>query len=84
MSQKQTMNSRCFTCALLEADPEIGEPLTVLTLRRVHFPHTPVILTASETRELQALLNRWLLNRWDETNATPDRRIAGDEEGAEQ
>ncbi len=50
---------------------------------RVHFPHTPVILTASETRELQALLNRWLLNRWDETNATPDRRIAGDEEGAE-
>jgi len=35
VSQKQTMNSRCFTCALLEADPEIGEPLTVLTLRRV-------------------------------------------------
>jgi hypothetical protein len=72
------MNSGCFTCALLEADPEIGEPLTVLTLRRVHFPHTPVILTASEVRELRALLNRW-----DETNATPDRRVAEEEEGAE-
>lgn len=56
---QQTMNSRCFTCSLLEKDPDLGECLTVITLRRVHFPHTPVILTASEVQELRALLQRW-------------------------
>lgn len=56
---QQTMNSRCFTCALLEKDPDLGECITVITLRRVNFPHTPVILTASELAELRGLLARW-------------------------
>ena len=55
----QTMNSQHFTCALLEKDPDLGEPVTILILRRIHFPHTPVILTASEIQELRALLQRW-------------------------
>ena len=60
MSTSQKMSSRCFTCTLLAEDAEIGEKLTVLTLRQVHFAHpTPVILTASEVRELRHLLNRW-------------------------
>ena len=58
----QTMNSRCFTCSLLEKDPDLGECLTVITLRRVHFPHTPVILTSSEVTELRSLLARWPVN----------------------
>ena len=57
-----TMNSRCFTCSLLENDPDLGECLTVITLRRVNFPHTPVILTASEVYELRSLLARWPAN----------------------
>jgi len=63
----QTMNSRCFTCALLEKDPDLEETVTVLTLRRVSFPHTPVILTQNELVELQGLIQRWLsnLNRED-------------------
>ena len=56
----QTMNSRCFTCALLEKDPDLAETVTVLTLRRVSFPHTPVILTHTELIELQSLIQRWL------------------------
>jgi hypothetical protein len=56
----QTMNSRCFTCALLEKDPDLEETVTVLTLRRVSFPHTPVILTQNELVELQNLIRRWL------------------------
>ena len=56
----QTMNSRCFTCALLEKDPDLEETVTVLTLRRVSFPHTPVILTQNELVELQSLIHRWL------------------------
>jgi hypothetical protein len=60
MSTSQEMNSRCFTCILLAEDAEIGEKLTVLTLRQIHFAHpTPVILTASEVRELRHLLNQW-------------------------
>lgn len=55
----QTMNSRRFTCALLEKDPDLEETVTVLTLRRVHFPHTPVILTNKELAELLSLLQRW-------------------------
>ena len=58
----QTMNSRCFTCSLLEKDPDLGECLTVITLRRVNFPHTPVILTTSELDELRSLLARWPAN----------------------
>lgn len=59
---QQTMNSRCFTCSLLEKDPDLGECLTVITLRRVHFPHTPIILTSSEVEELRSLLARWPAN----------------------
>ena len=59
---QQTINSRCFTCSLLEKDPDLGECLTVITLRRVNFPHTPVILTASELDELRRLLIRWPAN----------------------
>lgn len=60
-----TMNSRCFTCTLLEKDPDLEEPVTVLTLRRVSFPQPPVILTQTELVELQGLIQRWLasLNR---------------------
>lgn len=69
MSQK--MNSRCFTCTLLEKDPDLEETLTVLTLRRVTFPHTPVILTQNELVELQSLIQRWLaiLNRKEDADA---------------
>ena len=56
---QQKMNSRCFTCSLLEKDPDLGECLTVITLRRVNFLHTPVILTSSEVGELQSLLAHW-------------------------
>jgi len=59
---QQTMNSRCFTCSLLKKDPDLGECLTVITLRRVNFPHTPIILTASEVSELRSLLARWPAN----------------------
>ena len=59
---QQKMNSRCFTCSQLEKDPDLGECLTVITLRRVNFPHTPVILTSSELDELRSLLARWLAN----------------------
>jgi len=55
----QTMNSCCFTCALLKKDPDLAETVTVSTLRRVHFPHTPVILTNNELAELLSLLQRW-------------------------
>ena len=54
-----TMNSRCFTCTLMDKDPDLGEYLTRITLRRVHFAHTPLILTASEIDELRGLLVRW-------------------------
>ncbi len=57
---QQKMNSRCFTCTLLEKDPDLEERVTVLTLRRVHFPHPPVILTQNELAELQSLIHRWL------------------------
>ncbi len=57
---QQKMNSRCFTCTLLEKDPDLGQPVTKLTLRRVHFPHTPVILTQNEMAALQSLIHRWL------------------------
>jgi hypothetical protein len=59
---QQKMNSRCFTCSLLEEDPDLGECLTVITLRRVNFPHTAIILTASEVNELRRLLARWPAN----------------------
>ena len=60
MSTSPQMNSRCFTCTLLDEDADIGERLTVLTLRRVRFAHTnPIILTASELQELRHLLNQW-------------------------
>ena len=59
---QQTMNSQCFTCSLLEKDPDLRECLTVITLRRVNFPHTPVILTSSELDELRSLLARWPAN----------------------
>ena len=59
---QQTMNSQRFTCSLLEKEPDLGECLTVITLRRVNFPHTPVILTASELDELRRLLIRWPAN----------------------
>ncbi|MCB0190403.1 MAG: hypothetical protein KDJ65_00515 [Anaerolineae bacterium] len=59
---QQTMNSRCFTCSLLEKDSDLGECLTIITLRRVNFPHTPLILTSSEVSELQSLLARWPAN----------------------
>ena len=59
---QQTMNSQRFTCSLLEKGPDLGECLTVITLRRVNFPHTPVILTASELDELRRLLIRWPAN----------------------
>ncbi len=58
----QTINSRCFTCSLLGEEPELGECLTVITFRRVNFPHTPLILTASEVSELRSLLARWPAN----------------------
>lgn len=59
MSQLQTLNSRRFTLTLRAEHPDIGERLTVLTLRRVEFAHEPIILTATELSELRALLNKW-------------------------
>ncbi len=56
---QQTMNSRHFTCTLLKKDPDLEERVTVLTLRRVSFPHKPILLTASEVQELRSLLQRW-------------------------
>ena len=56
---QQTMSSQRFTSSLLEKAPDLGECLTVITLRRVNFPHTPIILTASELDELRRLLIRW-------------------------
>jgi hypothetical protein len=34
----------------------------MITLRRVNFPHTPVILTSDEVTELRSLLTRWSAN----------------------
>lgn len=57
MSKTQTMNSRRFTCAIMD-DPDHG-PLTILTLRQVVFAHTPIILTSPEVVELRELLRKW-------------------------
>ena len=76
MPTKQVLNSRCFTCTLLDQDTEIGEELTVLTLRRVQFAHlVPIILTASEVRELRHLLNRWS-EQGDAPNTDPSPKEA--------
>ena len=44
---------------LWRALEEYGVTSETQTLRRVRFPHTPVIFTASEVEELRALLQRW-------------------------
>lgn len=53
------MHSDHFALSHVDDPDEAGQPLTVVTLRKVRFTHIPLILTAAEIAELTDLLNRW-------------------------
>lgn len=53
------MRSDHFALSHVDDPDEAGQPLTVVTLRKVRFTHIPLILTATEIAELTELLNRW-------------------------
>lgn len=53
------INSRHFSLMETRSDADIGEPVVALTLRKITFPHYPLILTRRELIDLRHLLRRW-------------------------
>jgi hypothetical protein len=52
------MDSRRFTLELLD-DPEVSQPVTVISFRQVAYYCQPVCLTIGEIRDLAELLGSW-------------------------
>lgn len=53
--------SRLFDFLLIkcEGDPDLSQPLTIITLKRTYYPQSPLILVAAEVGELRRLLDNW-------------------------
>ncbi|GIK40455.1 MAG: hypothetical protein BroJett011_42880 [Chloroflexota bacterium] len=53
------LTSDHFSLDLIENPDDEQQPLTLVTLRYVHFIHTPLLLLPAEVRNLRELLNQW-------------------------